>query len=60
MLFQFQIKKILTKSIKYQISNALTTEYCQVMSDQTQYQMPSPTNIVRLSDDKQVIFVEWP
>jgi hypothetical protein len=24
------------------------------------YQKPSPPNIVRLSDDKQVIFVEWP
>jgi hypothetical protein len=24
------------------------------------YQSPSPPNIVRLSDDKQVIFVEWP
>jgi hypothetical protein len=55
MLFQFQVKKSLTKTIKCPPHRIIAS-----LGDQTQYQRPSPPNIVRLSDDKQVILVEWP
>jgi hypothetical protein len=60
MLFQFQVLKKPNKN--YQIPNIKRPPHRIIarLSDQTQYQMPSPPNIVRLSDDKQVIFVEWP